>query len=80
MTAADQDPAKQPFAEEVFAYRTSKDGKLFITWHGKTVMILKDAAARQFMGRLAGLDAQGAQLAMAKITGNFKRGNERRGQ
>jgi len=64
--------------EEIFAYRESKDGKVFITWNGKQVTILKDQAARKFLAAVAGLEGKAAQLVMAKITGNFKRGNERR--
>lgn len=63
--------------DEIFAYRENKDGKVFITWNGKQVMILKDAAARKFLAAIAGLEGKAAQLVMAKITGNFKRGNER---
>ena len=65
------------FAEEVFTYRTNKDGKVFIAWYGKQVIILKDKAAQQFLTKVATADAKQAQLMMAKLTGNFKRGNER---
>ncbi len=65
------------FADEVFTYRTGKDGKVFIYWHGKQVMILKDKQARDFLSKVEGLDERAAQLVMAKITGNFKHGNER---
>ncbi len=65
------------FAEEVFTYRTNKDGKVFIYWHGKQVMMLKDKQARDFLSKVEGLDEREAQMVMAKITGNFKRGNER---
>ena len=64
--------------EEIFAYRESKDGKVFISWNGKQVTILKDQSARKFLAAVAGLEGKAAQLVMAKITGNFKRGNERR--
>jgi hypothetical protein len=64
--------------EEIFAYRESKDGKVFISWNGKQVTILKDQAARKFLAAVAGLEGKAAQLVMAKITGNFKHGNERR--
>ena len=63
--------------EPVFSYRVSKDGKVFICWHGKPVTILKNSAAQKFIGKIADLDDQQAQLAMAKATGNFKWGNER---
>jgi hypothetical protein len=64
--------------EEIFAYRESKDGKVFISWNGKQVTILKDQAARKFLAAVAGLEGKAAQLVMAKITGNFTHGNERR--
>ena len=63
--------------EEPFDYRISKDGKVFITWHGKQVLILKDQGARKFLKSIDGLSGKAAQLVMAKITGNFKHGNER---
>ena len=68
------------FDEEVFTYRTNKDGKVFIYWYGKQVMILKDKKAKEFLSRIEGLDERDAQLVMAKLTGNFKRGNERLGK
>jgi len=63
--------------EEVFSYRTAKDGKVLLYWQNKQVMILKDKEAQKFLGKIEGLDPKQAQLVMAKITGNFKRGNER---
>ena len=63
--------------EQVFAYR-ERDGKVFISWRGKQVTILKGTAAQKFLGAIAGLEGQAAQLVMAKATGNFKHGNERR--
>jgi hypothetical protein len=63
--------------EEVFKYRSSKDGKVFITWRDRQVKVLKGETARQFISRIAGLDSKAAQLLMARVTGNFKRGNER---
>jgi len=63
--------------DEVFTYQVGKDDKVFLYWHGKQVKILKGEEARKLISRMAGLDHKGAQLVMAKITGNFKRGNER---
>ena len=62
--------------EAIFSYRQSKD-KVFIFWHHKQVMILKGQQARKFIDKIALLDGKAAQLLMAKITGNFKHGNER---
>lgn len=63
--------------EEVFTYRASKE-KVFIHWRGKQVMTLKGREASRFLSKADRLDGKAAQLVMAKITGNFKRGNERK--
>jgi hypothetical protein len=68
---------RNKWGEPVFSYRVSKDGKVFIYWHGKQVTILKNPAAQEFISKITDLDDPQAQLAMAKATGNFKRGNER---
>mgnify|MGYP001817894460 len=62
--------------DEPFTYRASDDGKVFISWRGQQVTILRRRQASTLLTRLQGLDGQGQQLAMARITGNFKRGNE----
>ena len=61
-----------------FAYRATAQGKVLIYWHRKQVMILKEARARAFLARIAGAHEAEQQLIMAKITGNFKHGTERR--
>ncbi len=62
---------------KVFTYHINKDDKVFIYWNGKPVMILKDREARKFIHRIEKLNDDELQLVMAKVTGNFKRGNER---
>lgn len=64
--------------EQPFAYRTSKECQLFVSWHGRTIMTVRGDDARRPFARLATLDDAGVQLALAKATGNFKHGNERR--
>jgi len=61
-----------------FSYRSDKYDKVFISWQGKQVMILKGTKARSFLNRITGQNLEDQQMVMAKITGNFKRGNERR--
>jgi hypothetical protein len=63
--------------DDVFSYRETKDGVVQISWYDKRVMTLKGPQARKFLAKIADLDGKQVQLAMAKITGNFKRGNER---
>lgn len=71
------DLADDKLGDEPFSYAVTRDGKIFITWRDRRVMTLKGEEARRFAEKLARLDAHGIQLALAKITGNFKRGNER---
>ncbi|MCK5124730.1 MAG: hypothetical protein KAR42_00595 [candidate division Zixibacteria bacterium] len=61
-----------------FSYEVSKE-KLFIYWHHKQVMILKDKKAAEVSGKLKKASPEQAQMILAKLTGNFKRGNERLG-
>ena len=70
------EPLDEMLEEEVFSYRASKD-KVFLFWYDKQVMILKGQQAAKFLARIDALEGNAAQLVMAKITGNFKRGNER---
>lgn len=65
------------FAEEVFTYRATKEGKVFISWYGKQVKVLSGSNAQEFLADIEDADGIDAQLIMAKITGNFKRGNEK---
>lgn len=63
--------------EEIFSYRVFKDNKVLIFWYEKQVMILKGKESEKFLARVAKADEIESQLIMAKITGNFKRGNEK---
>ena len=62
--------------ETPFSYQVSKDN-LFIFWEGRRVKILKGKEAKKVAGRLEHATPQDSQLIMAKLTGNFRRGNER---
>ncbi|MED1864414.1 hypothetical protein P4V41_13185 [Fictibacillus nanhaiensis] len=62
-----------------FSYRETKDHNVFLDYYGKQVKILKGKEAEKFLNRIKAADSEMAeQLIMAKITGNFKRGNERK--
>jgi hypothetical protein len=72
----DEVDKKHRFDEEVFSYRAMKDGRVFLFWHRKRVKILKGQAAQKFLQDVANEDVKETQLVIAKVTGNFKRGNE----
>ena len=63
--------------EAVFTHRVTKDGKVFISWHGKQAATLSGKKAEAFIAAMAGADGKAAQLIMAKATGHFKHGNEK---
>jgi len=63
--------------EEIFAYRITKDKKVFISYEGKQVTTLSGKNAESFIKKIENAVGKEAQLIMAKATGNFKRGNEK---
>jgi len=60
-----------------FSYRTTKNGDVFIDHNDRHVVTLRGKAAERFLARVMAVDNEGAQLVMAKVTGNYKHGNER---
>lgn len=66
-----------PLADEPFSYQASKDGKVLLYYRGKLVRTLNGEKATKFMAQIEDAGDTEAQLIMAKITGNFKRGNEK---
>jgi hypothetical protein len=60
-----------------FGYRLTKDGKALVYWRGKEIMIVTGERAAKIRGEAEGGDEQSMQLLLAKMTGNFKHGNER---
>ncbi len=63
--------------DEVFTYRVTKDKRIFIAWCGRQVTVLSGSKAEGFLANIAHAQGKDAQLIMAKVTGNFKRGNEK---
>ena len=61
-----------------FSYRERGDGSVAISHRGRVVTTLRRDAARRFLAHAAGADEEARQQLMARATGNFKRGNERR--
>ena len=65
--------------EGQFSYRITKGSKVFIEWRGRPAKVLKGRQAEKFIIALPQMSQEQEQLALAKATGNFKRGNERPG-
>lgn len=62
-----------------FDWRVTKDGQLLVSRGGRVVTTVRGAAAAKLLGRLSGAGDDEAQQLLARATGNYKRGNERRG-
>ena len=60
-----------------FTYTERKSGDIVISRDGTVVVTLRGAGATKFRRSLERL---GPQQAMARVTGNYKRGNERTGK
>lgn len=71
---------ERQFEERPFSFRSTRDGRVFIAWGGREVKCLRGREAERFLAAVKGAALEAQQLAMARVTGNFKRGNERRDQ
>ncbi len=60
-----------------FTFRRQKNGDVLITHNGRRASVLRHDAAQYFLEDMAELDFADQQQEMARITGNYKRGNER---
>ncbi|KQL46022.1 hypothetical protein AN963_13525 [Brevibacillus choshinensis] len=62
-----------------FSYRVTKNNTVFLDYQGQQVKILNGKEAERFLEKIKSAegDEKEVQLILAKVTGNFKRGNER---
>lgn len=70
--------ASTPESEDLgFRHRRRKNGDVEILHRGRLASTLRGEDAAEFLAELAQLSDAEAQQLMARITGNYKRGNER---
>ena len=60
-----------------FTYARNADGTVVISHRGAVATRLRGDAAIQFLADVDGADLQAAQDLMARVTGQYRRGNER---
>jgi len=60
-----------------FTYRTRKNLDVEILHHGRPAATLRGRAASDFLAEVREGSSDDAQQLMARVTGNYKRGNER---
>jgi hypothetical protein len=58
---------------EGFAYTVRKSGDVVVTHHGAEAAVLRGRAAERFLTTVD----RDPQVVMARVTGNYRRGNER---
>ncbi len=75
-----EEKSQNPLDDKPFSYNKYKNGNVSIYWNEREVTILKGKNAEKFLSQILGKTEFEEQLVMAKITGNFKRGNEREGK
>lgn len=63
--------------ENPFSYKVTKGNKTLIYYENRMIKTLNEKETKKLIEKINGLDGFEIQLALAKITGNFKRGNER---
>lgn len=60
-----------------FSFSARKNGDVVIVHHGRVASTLRGGQARDFLAGIEKADARATQHRMARLTGNYKRGNER---
>lgn len=60
-----------------FTWRRRKNGDVQVLHHGALATTLRGDAALEFMAEAEGGTEADAQQLMARVTGNYKHGNER---
>lgn len=63
-----------------FTFQVNKDGSIKIFHHGQLATSFRAKKASQVISKLERLDEAGQQHWMARLTGNYKHGNERLGK
>lgn len=60
-----------------FTYHVSKNGDVLIEHHGKLATTMRGSKAATFLAKLDRGTFRQQQQLMARVTGNYKHGNER---
>lgn len=70
---------RDKLGEEPFSYQVTKKGAVLVSYDGRQIRIVKGKEADHLVSKLQSVegDRVQVQLVLAKMTGNFKRGNEK---
>lgn len=65
---------------EGFAFEVRSSDEVVITHHGGPATVLRGERARRFLRATHTTDTEALMALMARLTGNYRRGNERTAQ
>lgn len=65
-------------AEDPFDYQVTRSGQVRVSRGGREVVVVSGRDAERLAARLASADPDQVQHLLARATGNYRRGNERR--
>lgn len=65
-------------ADDPFEYQVTKSGQVRVSRGGREVVVVGGRDADRLAARLASADEVQTQHLLARATGNYRRGNERR--
>ena len=72
-------PQQNRLHDNQFTFQVTKDNALFVYWNGKHVRTYTGSKAATILEELEGAESEvDIQYSLARFTGNFKRGNERK--
>lgn len=60
-----------------FSWRRRKGGEIEVLHHGRLASTLRGSDASDFLAEMEDAEVEAQQQLMARLTGNYKRGNER---
>ena len=64
--------------ESPFQYHLAKSKRILIHWENKLIKTLSEKESAKFIARIGCKSDYEVQLELARITGNFKHGNEKK--
>jgi hypothetical protein len=66
------------FDAEPFEWRVTADSKVLVSRSGRQVLVVAGTRGQKLAAQLGSADEEQAQQLLARATGNYKRGNEKR--
>lgn len=70
--------ARGRLVDDPFSHRVTKDGKVLVSRGGQLVITLAGSNAKKLIATIeSARDEAAVQQALARATGNYRRGNER---